>query len=182
MTHCAKDPLSIVQLAVRRPVIVPDEASAGNIEELLARIAQIPSSAWRAGDGSEHSWDEYHLSGAELDRLRHNLPLVAHLVDLATDMVGWINRFGEGSWIASHRDAGGDVQCILPLELPAPDHGGAIWIGSPDLTIPMKVGDLLLFNAASLPHGTSPVVGDGRRRITINLRFWIGAPLDGPQS
>jgi hypothetical protein len=182
MTYSATDISGLVQIALRRPVVVPDQASAGKIDELLAWVAQIPSSAWRVGDGSEHSWDEYYLTGAELDRLRGDLPLLPRLADLATHMVGWINRFGEGSWIGSHRDAGGDVQCIIPLELPAPHNGGTIWIGCPDLAIPMDVGDLLLFNASSLPHGTSTIVTEGGRRITINLRFWIGTVLNAPQS
>lgn len=172
----ATDIMDTVQAALRRPVVLPGQTSAGTVDELLTRIARMPSSAWHAGERSEHSWDEYRLTMGELDRLRGDLPLIAHIADLATDMAGWINRFGKGSWIASHRDAGGDLQCILPLELPAPHHGGAIWIGSPEITVPMEVGDMLLFNAASLPHGTTPVIADGKRRITMNLRFWMRHP------
>jgi hypothetical protein len=173
MTYDAPDIRGVIGAARQRPLVIASDIEPSIIEKLIVWVAAIPSSAWSKGDLSERSWDEHALTRAELNWLINQLQLVAGIAALSDEVVGWINRFGYGTWIAAHRDAGGDVQCIIPLELPLPDEGGALWVGSSDQSVPMQAGDLIVFNAAALSHGTSRIVAPNAQRITINLRFWI---------
>lgn len=173
MTDVAADFRNLIHAALHRPTVIGSGIHTDAIEKLHCWVSALPSARWCDGDGSNHSWDEYHLTDDELNWFIRELPPVSAIAALSNNVVGWINRFGYGAWIAPHRDAGGDVQCIVPLELTAPDQGGVLWIGSREHSIPMQLGDLLLFNASKLPHGTTQIVARSARRITINLRFWM---------
>ena len=164
-----------IETARRLPLIVSRSLTKESISALASQIAALPADAWQVGDSSSHSWDEHHLSAEEISELCQMHPLLEALASSATSTVGWINRFRFGAWIAPHRDAGGDLQCIIPVELPAASQGGQLWIGSPKREVPAAAGDLLLFSAASLTHGTSTIATKGERRVTINLRFWLVA-------
>lgn len=86
----------------------------------------------------------------------------------------WANVYGPGSSIEPHRDAAGDSHFLLCLSQPPEWPHGRLWLNSPESTVPMSVGDGILFVAREIPHGTHPVpLGEATGRITLNSRIWI---------
>jgi hypothetical protein len=144
------------------------------VNSALDMIKSGDMGEWVPGDDSSHSWRE--SSGPLPFAISALLPF-----ELATAIVGrpiarhveWFNVYGEGEFIAGHRDADGDFQMLIGIAVPPISNGGQLWLGHRDAIIPMRRGDLLLFEAAKLVHGTTPIVkGAGIQRVTLNVRMW----------
>ena len=124
------------------------------------------------GDTSTHSWREIALmEPIPNEYLLREVDIAKIIGAKPANLSQWINIYGPGEYIAGHRDAGGDIQLVIPLELPPPDGGGELWIGGEDRRLPIGVGDVLVFAASKLLHGTNPI-REGRR-ISFNSRMWL---------
>lgn len=168
-------PDDVVAIACRSPLILNQCVDGSTISAIAACIASLPAQSWQNGDESPHRWAEHHISSDALTAAYHVHPLLEELAHRAKRVVGWINRFGRGAWIESHRDVAGDLHCIIPIQVPPCGGGGQLWIGTCGREMPAAPGDLLLFNATALPHGTTEIVAFDTQRVTLNLRFWLAA-------
>lgn len=164
--------LTLLQAARHRPVVLRDAIASKELRALWKMLAGLPSDRWAPGDGTTHSWQECFLQPGELCAIDLISPEIARFTALASRTAAWINAFGTGEWIGRHRDADGDVQVIVPLNVPAFDQGGHLWVNTRATVVPVKAGDLLLFNASVLPHGTTRIEAHGARRVTLNIRLW----------
>jgi hypothetical protein len=82
----------------------------------------------------------------------------------------WINLFEAGQFVEAHKDAGGELHLLIPIEVPIRLEGGQFWLQQNKDIVPVGVGDALLFNANVIRHGTTSVKSG--RRITFNARLW----------
>ncbi|MCB1469854.1 MAG: 2OG-Fe(II) oxygenase [Rhizobiaceae bacterium] len=143
---------------------------------LLRQMARIIERACEEdfieGDESEHSWKEIaidpplalsemiagfdvkHLLGGQLGRSAH-----------------WLNIYEPGEFIGAHVDAGGDMQIMIPIEMPPPFEGGELWVNDKECILPVALGDVLLFAAHRVRHGTTAVRSG--RRVSFNGRMWL---------
>jgi len=171
----------IIDTVQRSPLILTRCVDRATVARLSAWVDQLCDEDWQAGDGSGHSWTEHHFNTEALSRLCSEVPILGALGKHATSTVAWVNRFRHGEWIASHRDAGGDLQCIVPIAVPASCAGGQLWIGSPGQVVPALPGDVIVFNAAGRAHGTSTITAASAQRVTLNIRYWLpSAPPEIP--
>jgi hypothetical protein len=162
-----------IEAALQLPLVVARCVALETVARIGVWINALSEEDWRSGDESAHSWTEHHLASQEISRLMSEVPLLAALGDRATTMVGWVNKFRQGEWIAPHRDAAGDVHCIVPIVVPAMSQGGQLWIASPFQFVPAVAGDAVVFSAAAHTHGTSAVSAASAQRVTLNMRYWL---------
>lgn len=140
-------------------------------EYIVRRVAEASSYELTEGDVSTHSWKEVNIQpNIELSDFLVGVKL-SHIIGFEpVSMVQWTNVYNEGKFIDAHVDAGGDAQLLIPLVVPKFSKGGLIWIGETHKTLPMRVGDILIFAAHRLLHGTTPVLNG--QRISFNVRLW----------
>lgn len=130
---------------------------------------------WIKGDESDHAWDELSLDpGLDVSSLVHGLDLL-HLVPVKRS-TQWINRYVGCAFIPEHKDAAGDAHLLLVIEQSEVSCGGGqLWIGEEARVIPMGEGDAILFPAAKVVHGMTPMDASvGAKRMTLNARLWVG--------
>lgn len=169
-------PLSIEDLfeaASAVPVVAKDAILDSARLDILRRISNLPTSAWQAGDETDHSWSEHQIGNDELTEWCAESDFVFSAMKRAVNAVGWINRFRQHQWIGAHKDAGGDLQLVCALAVASRHEEGAIWIGNHERLIPMNAGDILVFRADSIVHGTTNISQQLDERITLNLRLWL---------
>jgi hypothetical protein len=157
----------------RRFTIIPAPENDALVNAALDLIRSAENGEWVPGDESSHSWRE--SSGPLPLTITALLPFDSAAAVAGRSIarhVEWFNVYGEGEFIAGHRDADGDFQMLIGIDVPPPLSGGQLWLGHRDAMIPMRTGDLLLFEAAKLVHGTTPIVGAGVQRVTLNVRMW----------
>jgi hypothetical protein len=85
----------------------------------------------------------------------------------------WVNVMKAGQFIARHRDAAGDAQIVVPLYVPPRAAGGQLWLNRKENLVPAGKGDLVLFKARRIFHGTTKVKGLANSRVTLNIRLWF---------
>jgi len=142
------------------------------INGVLSILSEAHVGELVAGDESSHSWRELPLT-------EEDIPDHKSLWTYTEEVLGafpvktshWLNVYNAGEFIAGHVDAGGQAQLMVPLEMPLVGSGGEIWIGNKRQLIPLSVGDVLLFAAHKVPHGTTKVT-EGRR-VSLNIRLWL---------
>lgn len=162
-----------IETARRLPLVVAGCVAIEMMALINAWISALSEEDWRSGDQSEHSWIEHHLETEEISRLMGDVPLLAALGDRATSVAAWVNKFQHGEWIEPHRDAAGDLHCVVPIVVPAMSEGGQLWVDSPFQVVPAVAGDAVVFNAAAHVHGTSTVSATSAQRVTLNMRYWL---------
>ena len=124
------------------------------------------------GDTSSHSWTEFSLTAPTSNEdLLSEIDIAKIIGTEPTCISQWINIYEPGEYIAGHRDAGGDIQMMIPLELPTSNGGGELWIGDEGRLLPIGVGDVLVFAASKILHGTRPIRKG--RRVSFNSRMWL---------
>lgn len=141
------------------------------LSQMAAIVASARDEDLIEGDESAHSWKEIVIDppislpdmivGSGLAKLLGNEP---------ARMAHWLNVYEPGEFIGAHVDAGGDAQLMIPIEMPPPGEGGDLWIECRERILPVAVGDVLLFAAHRLRHGTMAVRSG--RRISFNGRLW----------
>ena len=142
------------------------------IRKIISTVALAHASDLIEGDESSHSWKEIEVK-----------PPVA-LTEMITgvfipDLIGgepfrmahWVNVYELGEYIGTHVDATGDAQIMIPIELPPDGDGGNLWVVTKQCILPVSVGDVLLFTAHRLRHGTTAVRSG--RRVSFNARIWL---------
>lgn len=154
-------------------LLIADVLSRRELAGLESLIFAVPKAQWQAGDTTDHSWDENLVKPARWRRIASQLSNLHCLIEVATRGVCWINRFSKGQWIGSHKDASGDLQIIVGVRVPPVNAGGQLWIGNVNQFVHLEAGDALLFDAASLAHGTTAPAYDCAQRITLNVRLWF---------
>ena len=132
---------------------------------------------WVKGDASVTSWRE---SGEELpEAIISRIPLseVTLITGLQTGRhAAWFNVYEEGQFIPAHKDVSGDVQLLICIDAPPEDTGGHLWLKKQSNVLALAPGDILIFEAAKLVHGTTPVGSNtGHSRVTLNVRIWAAA-------
>ena len=163
---------ALLSAAKCRPMLVRGALSWQQLLALRRLMKEVPRDHWVLGDRSRHSWREYQLQPDELLSIASIAPAISRFTELADRYVAWINWFHAKQWIGRHRDADGDAQLIIPLVVPALANGGHLWVGTKKSLVPVQERDLLIFNAAGLPHGTTPCRDPNTQRITLNIRLW----------
>jgi len=138
-------------------------------------VRNSPLGVWVAGDSTPTSWRE-SLNGPPF-KVCDALPM-----ELISDVTGipiartaqWINVFSASEFIPEHKDAAGDAQILIVIEVPPISHGGQLWLHAPDTIVPAAEGDMLLFQASTISHGTTPILPTSpHRRISLNIRLWL---------
>lgn len=170
VASCSAD---LITAARRLPLVVARCVPPPVLARTQRRVNMIGVKEWQPGDGSAHSWIEHPLDADLIAQLSREIPLLGAISKYATAVVGWVNRFRQDEWIAAHRDAAGDLQCIVPLVVPDCAQGGQLWIQTRARLVPALPGDMLLFNAAALVHGTNAIMVENAERVTLNLRYWL---------
>ncbi len=164
---------AILRSARQRPLVLCGVLTPFQQESIRKWVKGIESSRWVPGDESAHAWQECLLERPELTAILAEVPFVARLSKRADRLTAWVNWFAQGQWIGKHRDADGDVQLIVPIELPQPGQGGDLWIENAGNTVPLGLRDVLAFNAALHPHGTTSLKQTESTRTTLNIRLWL---------
>lgn len=164
---------AILRSASQRPIVLCGVLTPTQQDGLLRWVSDIDSYRWVRGDESAHAWRECLLERAEVDGLLPSIPFVAKLAASADRLAAWVNCFAHGEWIGEHRDADGDIQLIIPIKAPSPGLGGDFWIEDASGIVPMCPGDVLVFNAARHPHGTTAPTQREHQRTTLNIRLWL---------
>lgn len=124
------------------------------------------------GDRSAHSWKEITIDPPlALPNILSELDLPTLLGGEPRRMAQWLNVYESGEFIGTHVDAGGEVQLMIPIEMPPPGEGGDLWVKTKERILPVAVGDVLLFAAHRLRHGTTAV--QAGHRISFNGRVWL---------
>lgn len=142
------------------------------IDRMNAIVQDTSDSDLVDGEESCHSWREIPLRTSDaLSDSTLGSYLANVLPTAPARNVQWLNVYGIDEYIGVHMDAGGEVQLMIPIEMPPAGSGGEIWIGATEMLLPIGVGDALLFAAHRLRHGTTPVVT--RRRVSLNVRMWL---------
>ena len=163
---------ALLQAAQLRPVVLRDAVSSLHLRALRRLLIELPDNRWAPGDSSAHTWQECLLRSTEIRSVTSISPAILRFTELASRTAAWINSFGPRQWIGRHRDADGDAQLIIPLSVPSFDQGGQLWVGTKKVIVPVQVGDLLIFNASSIAHGTTPTRELDAQRVTLNIRLW----------
>ena len=152
--------------------LLPGRVRCHFIKFMAQMIVAATSSTLMDGDESDHSWKEINIQPViSLAELLVDVDLPKIIGFEPVSMVQWLNVYEEGGFIDTHVDAGGDSQILIPLELPEPSQGGLLWIGEKDETLPIGIGDILIFEAHRLRHGTTPLLTG--RRVSFNGRLWL---------
>jgi|GEM_PF-2488984 len=132
-------------------------------------------SSWTAGDCSHESWQE--TSGKIPADIMSGIPqdlVVGVCGQRVSNQVQWFNLYRNGQFIRGHRDAAGDLQMLFCIEAPPASEGGQLWLNKVSNVIEMHPGDLLLFKASKLLHGTNLIASHSQsRRLTLNVRLWL---------
>lgn len=159
----------------QRFVLIPGCITNTVVRRCLALVSDLNQPKWRNGDNSSHSWKE--LSGPSLVELNtivpsHRLEAILHRKLRASFQ--WLNVYSGCQFIPGHRDAGGDAHLLACISVPRPDEGGQFWLDRKNRIIPLGVGDVLLFEANNLLHGTTPMSLDcNTKRVTLSTRLWL---------
>lgn len=142
------------------------------VSQMVALVTSTRDENLIEGDESAHSWKEIvidqpislydMIAGPSLATLLGNEP---------ARMSHWLHVYEPGEFIVAHVDAGGDAQLMIPVEMPPSGEGGDLWVDSRNRVLPMAVGDVLLFAAHRLRHGTTAVKSG--HRISFNARLWF---------
>ncbi len=142
------------------------------LSQMAAIVARAREEDLIEGDESAHSWKEIAIDPPlSLPDMIAGLNLSALLGGEPGRMSHWLNVYEPGEFIGSHVDAGGDVQIMIPIEMPPPGEGGGLWVETKERILPVAVGDVLLFAAHRLRHGTTAV--QSGRRVSFNGRIWL---------
>jgi hypothetical protein len=155
-------------------VVLPNWVDASFIEACRNFVENSDGNEWGQGDNSAHSWKEW-AGEMPFDIPKSlSLNLIGRILGKPIiRYVQWFNVYTRGQFIPSHRDISGDAQLNVCIEVPSVSHGGQLWLNSSECIVPMGVGDVLLFGASAIPHGTTPVDGDDTtRRVVLNVRLW----------
>jgi hypothetical protein len=160
------------QLRQQGFTIFLNAARAEFLAEMAANVSRTREEDLVEGDESTHSWKEVPIDPPhELSDFVAGLDPSLVVERRPAKMTQWINVYDLGEFIGAHVDAGGDVQMMIPIELPLPGEGGDLWVRSKQCVLPVGAGDVLLFAAHRLRHGTTPVRSG--RRISLNARIWL---------
>lgn len=163
---------TLLKAAQRRPVVLRDVVASLELGALRKLLADLPADRWAPGDRTTHSWQECLLQPEEESAVNSISPAISRFTALASRTAAWVNSFGAGEWIGKHRDVDGDAQLIIPLNVPSFEQGGYLWVNARKTVILVQAGDLLVFNASVLPHGTTSILAPDARRVTLNIRLW----------
>lgn len=129
--------------------------------------------SWVKGDDSDQGWDELSINEVFDPSVSLSGIDLRDLVPLGRN-TQWINRYRSGQFIAGHKDAAGDAHLLFVIQQPKHAEGGRLWIGSQTNTLPIGEGDAVLFPAAKVMHGMTPMQApDGASRMTLNVRLWF---------
>lgn len=142
------------------------------LTRMTAIVTRTREDEFVEGDESSHSWKEIAIDPPlSLLDITAEVDLAALLGREPDCMTHWLNVYESGEYIGAHVDAGGDAQLMIPVEMPPPGEGGDLWVENKGRILPIAVGDMLLFAAHRLRHGTT-IVTFGRR-ISFNGRIWL---------
>jgi hypothetical protein len=159
--------------ARHRAVLMIDLVSQRFIEKCLVLIRSSDLATWTAGDDTQHSWRE--LTRRSLFRLEEvtSVKAIASILGWRVRRsFQWINYYGPGQYIPSHRDAAGDAHLLIGISVPPLEFGGQLWLERKSRLVPLGVGDALLFEASRIRHGTTAVLARANvPRVTFNIRF-----------
>ena len=156
-------------------VILSGFVSSPFLDRCRQLIKSIDDNAWTWGSEQHHKWREFGrprllklANGINVDRVEQ---IISGPI---SRQFHWFNIFERKQFVEGHKDAGGDVHLLIPIEVPQRQDGGQFWVDSLANVMPVGVGDALLLRASRLLHGTTPVSQDrfGSRRITFNVRIW----------
>jgi hypothetical protein len=172
--------LAKMMFAEHHMVIIPGLLRKSALQSYLECMQlNFSDEHWVRGDMSKHSWRESPQIRVEhWDRELH-FGLLSKILDAPIrHSTGWFNVQEMGQYISAHRDAGGDAHLLIGISVPELSAGGQLWLERKDLLVPVGSGDAILFRAADVLHGTTPIRDKHRRRITLNIRLWTkGAGL-----
>jgi hypothetical protein len=160
------------QYALQGFTIFLNAARPAFLRQMAAIVALAREEDLIKGDESPHAWKEVAIDPPlALPDMIAELSFADLLGSEPDRMAHWLNVYEPGEFIDAHADAGGDVQLMIPVEMPPPGEGGALWLGTMQRILPVAVGDVLLFAAHRLLHGTTAV--QAGRRISFNGRIWL---------
>jgi hypothetical protein len=152
--------------------VFTNAVSPALVNAMRSKVQAAQSDDLVKGDESTHSWREIAINASELpNQLILDQNVESTISSSPHRSVHWLNIYNVDEYIGGHVDAGGEVQLMLPIELPDAGLGGEIWVGSPRKILPVSIGDALLFAAHQIPHGTTKILAG--RRISLNVRMWL---------
>ena len=142
------------------------------LRQMTAIVALAREENIIAGDDSAHSWKEIAIDPPlALPDIVAGLSFSVLVGGEPCRIAHWLNVYEPGEFIGAHADAGGDAQFMIPIEMPPPREGGDLWVETKERTLPVALGDVFVFAAHRLTHGTTAV--QAGRRITFNGRIWL---------
>lgn len=142
------------------------------LERMSNIVAQTHERNLIEGDESSHSWKEIAIDPPlALLEIFADFNLAGVIDGEPLRMTQWLNIYRQGEFIGTHVDAGGEAQLMIPIEMPPSGEGGDLWVENKRRILPVTPGDVLLFAAHRLRHGTTTVKSG--RRISFNGRMWL---------
>jgi hypothetical protein len=118
----------------------------------------------------------YELASAASDSTLERIPSI------------WAQSYVNGERISWHRDRYGKIHILVCLDAPHRSSGGlfCMRINGDEISLELRPGDALLFNAAEIEHSTTRLEGNevdpNPRRITAVARFFAAGSAFGQPS
>ena len=150
------------QYRLARYVVIPKMLPAASVATLLARTAGTEierSNCDRANTFGEQSFDATHpvagfFTQADMLQLAQTLLGSAQI----SQVTCWSLVYAPGEFINPHKDAAGALQALICLQAPGSRQNGGELIVDGQAFFLTK-GDAIMFEATSLEHHTTPLVG-----------------------
>lgn len=159
----------------------PFEAAAS----LRAAADTLPGKRVEVNDTRITWWEQCVPNGHPLDAIFCG-PKVMSVVRTALgqtrrrrlDYTVWVSTYRLGEYVNEHKDRDGIIQIVLGLQAGPAECGGESILRITDriVRVFLTAGDLLVFDAASIPHSTTPVCAgpDGSvvNRVVAVARYY----------
>jgi hypothetical protein len=166
-------------------VVLPRFVHEGTVAELEAATVGLPTRRVHVASGGVR-WDEQAVNDGHPLRDFFAAPAVVGLIGQVIGTAParpslrcWISQYSEGEYIDEHTDRGGSLHVLLCLRSDH-DQGGALVLRTSDgadAPIVLKIGDIIIFDAATTPHRTTPLVATANfpqplRRIAVTRYYF----------
>lgn len=167
-----------------RLMMLPNFLSNLTVTEWIKSLEPIPARRVRCGNTTNISWLEQsinstHIIGVSLqsEQLINFVKKIGrfHKHKLYKFQC-WSCYYNEGEYINQHVDTIGDIQILINLIATPTDKGGILHaLNSTNKATPihMNPGDALIFEATSVPHFTTPIIGPENERLVIAARYFF---------
>jgi alkylated DNA repair dioxygenase AlkB len=171
--------------AERRHVFMAGAAELDVVESVRKDLQTGVRRRVCVNEDASATWDSLDYAGGSWVHRRFFAPAFIAFIAGITDieparfngLVAWVHVYRKGEYIGRHKDCEGACQLVIGVESDCARTTGLLHIaGQEEYIYRLEPGDLLLFEATSLAHWTTPLAprlpGTTASRSVLVVRYY----------